>query len=351
MKKPISLLLAGLFSLAVLASCGSTASSTSASSASLPSSGASTPAPAASGPALRIAGLKGPTTMGMVKLMEDAASGEQTANYQVEMFGTPDEIVPKLISGDIDMAAIPANLASILYNRNQGDISVAAINTLGVLYIVETGNTIQSVADLKGKTLYSTGQGTTPEFVLNYILSQNGLVPGQDVTIEYKSEATEVAALLKNNPDAIALLPQPYVTAVQMQNENLRIALDLTQEWNNISPDSSLVTGVLVVRNTFAQQNPAAVAAFLQDYQASIEWVNSNPGEAAQLIAQFGIVEKPQIAEKALPYCNIVFINGPEMEHKLSGYLQVLYDQNPESVGGTLPGEGFYFQPAAAEPA
>ena len=212
------------------------------------------------------------------------------------------------------------------------------------LYIVENGNAVQSIADLAGKTIYSTGKGTTPEYVLNYILSENGIDPQTDVTVEYKSEATEVLATMQAaEQGAIAVLPQPYVTAAQAQVEGLTVALDLTQEWNKVNADSDLITGVLVVRKEFAEQNPQQVQAFLQDYKNSITWVNENTEQAAQLVADYGIVAKAALAQKALPACNLTYLDGSDMKQKLSGYLQVLYEQNPEAVGGSMPGDDFYY--------
>ena len=292
----------------------------------------------------RIAGLKGPTTMGMVKLMSDAEAGETHQDYQVTMYGAADEVVPLLVKGDIDLAAIPANLAANLYNQTEGKVQVAAINTLGVLYVVTTGDDVKSVEDLKGKTVYSTGKGTTPEYVLNYILKENGIDPEKDLTVEYKSEATEVAAALQAADEgAIAVLPQPYVTAAQSQIEGLNVALNLTEEWNKVSTDSDLVTGVLVASTEFIEQNEAAFEEFLKDYQASIEWVNSNTADAAELVANYGIVAKAPLAQKALPACNITYVDGAEMKTKLSGYLQVLFDQNSKAVGGAIPGDDFYY--------
>ena len=305
-----------------------------------------TAAPEAEAPVttFRIAGLKGPTTMGMVKLMSDAEAGETHQDYQVTMYGAADEVVPLLVKGDIDLAAIPANLAANLYNQTEGKVQVAAINTLGVLYVVTTGDDVKSVEDLKGKTVYSTGKGTTPEYVLNYILKENGIDPEKDLTVEYKSEATEVAAALQAADEgAIAVLPQPYVTAAQSQIEGLNVALNLTEEWNKVSTDSDLVTGVLVASTEFIEQNEAAFEEFLKDYQASIEWVNSNTADAAELVANYGIVAKAPLAQKALPACNITYVDGAEMKTKLSGYLQVLFDQNPKAVGGAMPGDDFYY--------
>lgn len=342
MKRVMSLGLSLAMAISLAACSGSVSEAVSSASA----TAEPTAAPEAEAPVttFRIAGLKGPTTMGMVKLMSDAEAGETHQDYQVTMYGAADEVVPLLVKGDIDLAAIPANLAANLYNQTEGKVQVAAINTLGVLYVVTTGDDVESVEDLKGKTVYSTGKGTTPEYVLNYILKENGIDPEKDLTVEYKSEATEVAAALQAADEgAIAVLPQPYVTAAQSQIEGLNVALNLTEEWNKVSTDSDLVTGVLVASTEFIEQNEAAFEEFLKDYQASIEWVNSNTADAAELVANYGIVAKAPLAQKALPACNITYVDGAEMKTKLSGYLQVLFDQNPKAVGGAMPGDDFYY--------
>lgn len=342
MKRVMSLGLSLALAISLAACSGSVSETVSSASA----TAEPTAAPEAEAPVttFRIAGLKGPTTMGMVKLMSDAEAGETHQDYQVTMYGAADEVVPLLVKGDIDLAAIPANLAANLYNQTEGKVQVAAINTLGVLYVVTTGDDVNSVEDLKGKTVYSTGKGTTPEYVLNYILKENGIDPEKDLTVEYKSEATEVAAALQAADEgAIAVLPQPYVTAAQSQIEGLNVALNLTEEWNKVSTDSDLVTGVLVASTEFIEQNEAAFEEFLKDYQASIEWVNSNTADAAELVANYGIVAKAPLAQKALPACNITYVDGAEMKTKLSGYLQVLFDQNPKAVGGAMPGDDFYY--------
>ena len=342
MKRVMSLGLSLALAISLAACSGSVSEAVSSASA----TAEPTAAPEAEAPVttFRIAGLKGPTTMGMVKLMSDAEAGETHQDYQVTMYGAADEVVPLLVKGDIDLAAIPANLAANLYNQTEGKVQVAAINTMGVLYVVTTGDDVKSVEDLKGKTVYSTGKGTTPEYVLNYILKENGIDPEKDLTVEYKSEATEVAAALQAADEgAIAVLPQPYVTASQRQIEGLNVALNLTEEWNKVSTDSDLVTGVLVASTEFIEQNEAAFEEFLKDYQASIEWVNSNTADAAELVANYGIVAKAPLAQKALPACNITYVDGAEMKTKLSGYLQVLFDQNPKAVGGAMPGDDFYY--------
>ena len=294
---------------------------------------------------VRIASMMGPTSMGLVKLMNANENGESAQTYEFTLSGTANEIVPLLTRGELDIAMVPCNLASVLYNNTKGKIKVMAINTLGVLYVLESGEAIQSVADLAGKTVCSTGMGTTPEFALNYILAQNGLDPEKDLTVEFKSEAAEVLAALTNDAAAVGVLPQPYVTAALAQNEKLRVALSFTEEWDKVSEDSRLITGVAVVRADFAEQNPEAVATFLQEYAASVEYVNANVDEAAEWIAELGIVAKAPVAKKALPACNIVYIDGEEMKTAVSGYLAVLFEQNPESVGGQLPDEAFYYIP------
>ena len=294
---------------------------------------------------VRIASMKGPTSMGLVKLMNANENGEAAQTYEFTLSGTANEIVPLLTRGELDIAMVPCNLASVLYNNTKGQVKVMAVNTLGVLYVLESGDSIQSVADLAGKTLYSTGKGTTPEYALNYILRQNGLDPEKDLTIEYKSEAAEVLAALTSDAASVGMLPQPYVTAAMAQNDKLRVALSVTDEWDKVSEDSRLITGVAVVRAAFAEEHPEAVATFLEEYAASVEYVNANAAEAAQWIADLGIVAKAPLAQKALPACNIVYIDGEEMKTAVSGYLSVLYEQSPEAVGGALPDEAFYYIP------
>ncbi len=298
---------------------------------------------------MSIASLKGPTTMGLVKLMEDATAGTASEDYQVTMYGAPDEVVPLVVQGKVDAALIPSNLAAVLYNQTKTDagpaVQVAAINTLGVLEIVESGTSITSWADLKGKTIYTTGKGTTPEFVLEYLLEKNGLNPATDVTLEFKSEATELASLLTATPGTIVVLPQPYATVVQQQSKGaVRSVFNLTDEWVKVSPaGSQLITGVLVVRTAFATEHPDAFADFLADYQASTAYTNDEPAAAAELIAAAGIVPAAPVAQAAIPASHVTYIAGEEMKTALSSYLQVLFTADPKSVGGTMPGDDFYY--------
>ena len=289
---------------------------------------------------VRVAALKGPTAMGMVKLMEDGGEGSVNGNsYEFTVVGAPTEITPMLVKGEVDIAALPANLAAVIYNNTKGKVKVLAVNTLGVLYICENGNSVSSIEDLKGKTIYSSGKGSSPEYALDYILEQNGL---SDLPIEWKSEHAECVAALLNDPDAVALLPQPFATTAIMKNPSIRIALDLNKEWDKVSPESALLTGVVVARTEFVEKEGASVERFLEEYGKSTAWVNENVAESSLMIGNLGIVTA-QVAEKALPYCNIVCITGPEMKERLSGYLEVLYNANAKSVGGVLPGEDFYY--------
>ena len=293
---------------------------------------------------LSVGSMKGPTTIGLVSLMDKADKGEAEGSYEFTMVTAADELVAKVVSGQVDVALVPANMASILYQKTNQGIQVLNINTLGVLYVVTADDSIQSIGDLKGKTVYMTGKGTTPDYAFQYLMSANGLGEG-DVTVEYKSEATEVAALLKEQPDAIGLLPQPFVTVAMAQNESLKMVLNLTEEWDKVqSGDSgSLVTGVTVCRKEVLEEKAAAVEVFMREHGESADTVNSDVAAAAELVAAVGIIEKAPIAQKAIPYCSIVCIEGDEMKTMLSGYLQVLYDQDPSSVGGALPDDGFYF--------
>ena len=328
----------------ILAACSSGTTATVTSPSPTATAVASAPAPVPI--TVNIASLKGPTTMGLVGLMDNAAKGTAAEDYKVSMYASPDEVVPLVAKGTVDMALIPSNLAAVLYAKTKGtdaQISVLAINTLGVLNIVENGDTIHSIADLKGHTIYASGKGASPEYALNYLLTKAGLNPAVDVNVQWLSEHTEVSAKLATTPGAIGLLPQPFVTIAEATTPTLRTALDLTTEWAKVSPDSQLITGVVVVRNSFATAHPDAVAQFMKDYAASTEWVNAKPADAAPLIVAAGIVPDPALAEKTIPLCYITDVAGAAMKSSLTGYLQVLFNADPASVGGSMPGDDFYF--------
>ena len=294
---------------------------------------------------VKVGALKGATTLGLLPLEDKAANGEAGENYEFSMMTAADELLPMMIKGELDIALLPSNVASILYQKTNGGVTVIDINTLGVLYMVSGDSSVTGVEDLAGRTIYLTGKGTTPDYVLHYILSGNGMDADSDCTLEYKSEATEVAALLAENPDAIGLLPQPFVTAACAQNDALSVILDMNAEWEKLQGEdgSRLVTGVTVVRNEFLQEHENAVAAFMEEHQASAQSMNSDVENGAKLAAASGIIAKEPIALKAIPKCNITYIDGADMKQAMSGYLEVLYEQNPESIGGALPGDDFYY--------
>lgn len=292
---------------------------------------------------VRIAGMKGPTSIGLVGILEDNANGTASNKYEFTLAGAADEITPKLIKGELDIAAVPANLASVLYNNTQGKIKLLAVNNLGVLYIVAKNETVASVADLRGKTILATGKGTTPEYTLRHILKQNGIDPDTEVTLDFKSEATEVVAAMSQSESAVAMLPQPYVTVASNKIEGLQTVLDLNEEWKKLDPNSNIVTGVIVVRDDFAKENPEAVKAFLAEYKNSIEDVNADATTAAQLVVKHGVFDNEAVIAKAIPFCNLKYIAGGELKAAVSAYLGVLYEQNAKSVGGKLPEDDFYY--------
>jgi len=294
---------------------------------------------------VRIAALRGPTALGLLQLMDAQEQGDTINYYHFELLGSPEQIPPLLARGEIDIAAVPGNLASVLYNNMDGEIQALAIVTLGVLHIVDMTGEISSIADLAGRTIYTGPQGATPEFALNYVLTQNGLIPGVDVDVQFRSEPTEIAALLETGQAEIALLPEPFVSTVLNRIDGLRLALDLTEEWNRVQPDYGLIMSVVIGRRSFLEENPEAVATLLQEYAASIGFVTTNLQEAAELAAHFEIIPNAAIAMQALPRTHITFLNGETMKRNLIGFYNVLYQANPQTIGGRMPDENFFFMP------
>lgn len=351
-KRTTAMIAAIILTVALLSGCSETGGQKSSAPASpLPSETAiavsSHPAQAslAQKPDVSVAALIGPTGMGLVKLMDDQDKGTAQNNYSFVLSGTPDDIVAKITSGEADIAAVPVNLAPTLYNKTKGNVRLIAINTLGVLYVVENGDTVKTLADLKGKTLYASGQAATPEYVLNYILSKNGMEPGADVAIEYKADHSELASLVMAGKVSLAMLPEPFVTTVTRKNPDVHAALDLTREWQNIRGNngSALIMGVMIVRKDFAEQDPQALSKFMDEYKASAGYVNANAKDAAALVEKYGIMASAALAEKAIPNCNIVYLDGQEMKDRIAPFYQILFDSNPKSIGGALPDDAFYY--------
>lgn len=281
---------------------------------------------------LRVAALKGPTGMGLAYVMK-----ENTDAFSVELYDAPDALTGQFISGEADIAAVPINLASVLYNKTEGDAVMIAVNTLGVLYVIENGDTVHSITDLSGKKIYATGQGSTPEYILNYLLEQNGVA---DAAVEYVGEHSALAAMAASGEADIAMLPEPNVTSALLKNDALRVALNLTEEFE-ASSGYAMVQGCYLVRRSVYEQNRKGIEAFVKACAASVEKVNSDAGAPA-LIAELGIVGSEAIAKNAIPRCNIVCITGSDMRAIAGSMLSVLYDANPASVGGSLPGEDIY---------
>ena len=291
-------------------------------------------------PVIKVATLAGPAGMGMTKIISEA-----DGKYEVSLLTAPDQILAKVINKDVDICALPANMASILYNKTDKAIEVLSITTNGVLYILENGDTISTIEDLRGKTIYSTGQGASPEYVLNHVLSENGLVPGEDVTINYLPEHATLANMLAAGEVEIALLPEPFVSVAMAKSDSIKVKIDMSDEWEKIHGEGTkLPIGVAVVQKDFADEYPEAVEDFMKDYESSINFVNSEQDAAAELIASQNILPSTAVAKSAIPRSGVSFITGSDLESVLDGYLHVLYEYNPASIGGTLPDEGFYYR-------
>lgn len=289
---------------------------------------------------VRVAALSGSTGLGMAKLMADAEAKTTKNTYTFEVYDAPEVLLPEITAKKYDIAALPTNVAAKLYNKTNGELQILAVNTLGVLYVLEIGTSeIKSVADLSGKTIYTTGQGSTPEYALKYILEKNGVT---DAEIVFEATADEVVSHASEGAGTVLMLPEPKVTAVKGQLQNVTVALDITEEWNKVC-DTPMVQGCVVVTKAFAQANPAAVSAFLEEYEASIQYVKTNVAEASQLVARYGIIPKAPLAEKAIPNSNLTFLSGKNMKDTLVPFYQVLFQANPASVGAKLPGDDFYY--------
>ena len=326
----VSLLLALTLALSLTA-CGTQANTE-------PEQPDDTPAPAE----VNLYVLSGPTGIGAMNLWAAADAGETQNTYHITMPGANDEVVAAISNGDADIAAVATNLAATLYNKTSGGVTVLAVNTLGVLSLLGNGQEVATIADLAGKTIYAPGQGANPEYILRYVLTGNGLDPDKDVTIQFVGEGSELLTVWQSDPDAVILAPQPVATSILMQNENAAPLFDMTEEWNKIS-GNQLMMGCVIVRSAFLQENPGAVELFLQEYAASIEKAQTDVEGTAALCEQYGLIPKAALAQKAIPSCGLTFVTGAEMKTDLSAYLQVMYDANPKSVGGALPGDDFYY--------
>jgi NitT/TauT family transport system substrate-binding protein len=290
---------------------------------------------------IEVATLAGPTGMGMIQLVDN-----ESDQYNVAIYSAPDQITPKIINQEVDFATIPSNLAAVLYNKTGGNISIIATNVMGVLYVLENGDTVNTIEDLNGKTIYATGQGASPEYALNELLTANGMEPGTDVTIEFMAEHADLANMMAAGEVNLALVPEPFVSIILAKNPDVKIKLSVNEEWQKIFGDEiGTPMGVTIVQNDFAAENPQAVADFMEAYASSVEFVTTDPQAASLLIEEHGILAKAKLAENAIPRCMISFISGEENQQMLEPYFNVLFESNPASVGGTLPDEAIYYIP------
>lgn len=290
---------------------------------------------------VRFGVLKGPTGIGACQLLSLNEEGKTRNKYSVTLLSEATDMIAQIAAGQLDIAAIPTNAAASLYNKTNGAVRLAALNTAGVLYVLENGDSIKSVTDLKGKTIYAVGQGSNPEYVLRFILSQNGIDPDKDAELVFLDSA-ELTTRAATGDIEICMLPVPAVTTVLMKNKSMRTALDLSKEWDSLNTSGILTMGCIVVRSDFAKNHPIEVMAFLDEYGSSINFTKQNPSQAAQLCAKFSIVPSAAVAEKAIPDCNLIYISGDNIRPAIEGYLKVLYDFNPKSIGGKMPGDDFY---------
>ena len=338
MKRIFAGLMAAVLSLSLLAGCGQEGDTAPAAEENQQES---VQAGYEEGLTTRIAALKGPTAMGLVCLMDDNQA--EDAPYTFELYTSGDEIVPLIAQGEVDVALIPTNLAATLYQRTEGGVQVLDVNAGNVLYVVSHDETLNSLEGLKGKTVYMTGKGTSPDWTLQDLLGKAGIA-ADELTIEFKSEATEVVSALAQDSTAVGVLPQPFATVAMMQDQELSLNFPLENAWKEYSPDGSgIATGVTVVRTAFAEEHPAAVAQFVADHQQSVAAAEEDPARAAQLIEEAGIV-KAAVAQQVIENFNpMAATAGEEMQSWVSGYLEMLYEIAPDAVGGQLPDEGFYY--------
>lgn len=298
---------------------------------------------------VRLAVLSGPTGIGAAKLLTDSDKDDTVNHYTYTVASDNNEVVAGLTAadGEYDIAMVASNVAANLYNKTEGDVKILALGTQGVLHILEgsNGTAIQSMKDLRGKTIYATGQGANPEYILRHLLTENGLDPDKDVEIVF-ADATEISAKLISGEIETAMLPVPAATAAIAQSKgSIRDAIDLTSAWNDLDNGSQLIMSAVVARADFLAEHPQAVDAFLEEYEASVTYVKENPEEAGQLVADLGIAPSAAIAQKAIPQCNLVFLSGEDMKPAISGYYEVLYSIDPTAVGGKLPDDDIYYVP------
>ena len=296
---------------------------------------------------INVALLKGPTAMGAAALMNESENGFVFGHYSFEVYNTPDEVTAKIINGDVSVAAVPVNLASALYNKTEGEVLIAAVNTLGNLYIVENGSSVSSLADLSGKTVVMAGQGAVPEYVMEFILSKAGIT---DTTLSFVSSHSDAVAAIVSGDADIALLPEPFATAAMKKVSGLNIAIDVAEIWDEYSYEekgvaNTLPMGCIVVRKDFLDEYEKEFSKFLDEYDYFIDVTNDEEeiDAVSEYIVTYGIVDDKEIASESIPRCNIIFIDGSKMLRLVDNFLSTMYEFNPKSVGGAIPEEDFYY--------
>ena len=289
---------------------------------------------------LNVGALNGPTGMGMVQLMD------MTDKYNVSTYQAPTDVTAKIIKGELDVAAVPSNLASVLYNKTEGEVVAVSPITLGVLYILGNDEDIDSVAELKGKTIVASGQGGTPEYVLQKVLENAGLTIYEDVQVQWLANHSEVNTKLLTQEDTIAMIPEPFVsTALSAGNDDVEMIFDMNKLWKDAT-GQELPMGVLVATKSFVTERENDHKVLLNDLQASVDFVNESPEEAAKLIVEKGFIGKEPIVKAAIPNCNIVLYTGDDAESGkaiMKTFNQTLFEMNKASIGGALPGDELYY--------
>jgi NitT/TauT family transport system substrate-binding protein len=292
---------------------------------------------------IEVAGLKGPTSMGMVKLFDEYTVPYENVQFNYSVESAPDLLIGKLVQGELDIAAVPTNLANIIHVKTEGKYQLSSINTLNVLYVVTNGVEVNSLKDLEGKTVHMSGKGATPDFVTRYLLEKNGLTPDEDVTLDFSLDHSSLAQAIVAGDVEVAILPEPFVTITKAQQPEMKVAVDLQEEWEQVE-DSLLAFGGLIIKKDLIENHPDVVNQFLAEYEKSVTWVNENPAEAGQLIEKHGIFDNATLAENAIPKANIVYMDAWEVKEEMNQYYEILYNFEPASIGGQLPDESLYYE-------
>jgi NitT/TauT family transport system substrate-binding protein len=291
---------------------------------------------------INIASLKGPTSIGMIKMHEDHPSLGESITTNYEIVASPDIMISKILSKEVDIATLPTNVAAKLYNKGL-NLKLAAIVGENVLYVLSQGNKITSWESLKGKKINVISKGSTPDVVFRYLLKKNNIDPVTDVNLDYSVEQVELSQLMISGKADLAILPEPFVTMVLTKNSNVNLAFDFGKEWAKVRNGQSLPMSCLVINADLAKSNPEAITAFLEKYKESIQWVNSNIGDAAKLVEKFKIGMDAVTAQEAIPRCNIKYTDSNQSKDLVNDYMKTMFDFSPEDIGGKIPDEKFYY--------